>query len=97
VGRLTKDYQAYFQLTYNLRNLVGDGCLKPGNAGLSVFGRKLISRLNERKILVDLSNAGERTTMEAIDASKGPIAITHTGAGAQSAQQDGSRTACTRR
>ena len=26
------------QLTYNVRNLVGDGCLEPGNAGLSTFG-----------------------------------------------------------
>ena len=71
-----------FQLTYNLRNLVGDGCLESGNAGLSEFGRKLIERLNERKALVDLSHAGERTTMEAIEASKVPIAISHTGCAA---------------
>ena len=31
------------QFTYNLRNLVGDGCLEPGDAGLSLFGRKLIA------------------------------------------------------
>jgi membrane dipeptidase len=71
-----------FQLTYNRRNLVGDGCLESGNAGLSEFGRKLVSRLNERKLLVDLSHAGERTTLEAIEASKTPIAISHTGCAA---------------
>jgi membrane dipeptidase len=71
-----------FQLTYNRRNLVGDGCLESGNAGLSEFGRKLVAKLNERKALVDLSHAGERTTLEAIEASKGPIAITHTGCAA---------------
>jgi membrane dipeptidase len=71
-----------FQLTYNRRNLVGDGCLESGNAGLSEFGRKLVARLNERRALVDLSHAGERTTLEAIDASKVQIAISHTGCAA---------------
>ena len=71
-----------FQLTYNRRNLIGDGCLEPGNAGLSSLGRNLIERLNERHLLVDLSHAGERTTREAIAQSKMPIAITHTGCAA---------------
>jgi membrane dipeptidase len=71
-----------FQLTYNRRNLVGDGCLESGNAGLSEFGRKLLSRLNERRVLVDLSHADERTTLEAIEASKASIAISHTGCAA---------------
>jgi membrane dipeptidase len=38
-----------FQLTYNRRNLVGDGCLEPGNAGLSKFGQSYVERLNERR------------------------------------------------
>ena len=70
------------QLTYNRRNLVGDGCLEPGNAGLSTFGRALVERLNERKLLIDLSHGGERTTQEAIAASKVPLAISHTGCAA---------------
>ena len=68
-----------FQLTYNRRNLVGDGCLEPGNAGLSTFGRNLVEKLNTTKSLIDLSHAGERTTLEAAATAKGPIAITHTG------------------
>jgi membrane dipeptidase len=71
-----------FQLTYNGRNLVGDGCLEPGNGGLSRFGNVLVEHLNERKLLIDLSHAGERTTREAIAASKAPVAITHTGCAA---------------
>jgi membrane dipeptidase len=71
-----------FQLTYNRRNLVGDGCLEPGNAGLSKFGQALIEKLNERKYLVDLSHGGERTTREAIASSKVPVAISHTGCAA---------------
>ncbi|HJT97601.1 MAG TPA: membrane dipeptidase [Rhodanobacteraceae bacterium] len=72
------------QLTYNRRNLVGDGCLEPGNAGLSQFGRELVERMNAHDVLVDLSHCGRRTTDEAIAASKKPVAITHAGCAALS-------------
>lgn len=71
-----------FQLTYNRRNLIADGCLEPGNAGLSAFGNEVVARLNERRLLVDLSHGGERMTREAIEASRAPVAITHTGCAA---------------
>lgn len=67
------------QLTYNIRNLVGDGCMEPGDAGLSRFGTKVVEQLNERRMLIDLSHSGRRTALEAIAASKSPVAITHTG------------------
>lgn len=67
------------QFTYNLRNLVGDGCLEPGDAGLSLFGRKLIAQMNEKRVLVDLSHCGHRTTLESIEISRQPVAITHAG------------------
>jgi len=72
------------QLTYNRRNLVGDGCLEPGDAGLSLFGRELVERMNARDVLVDLSHCGRRTTDEAIALSKKPVAITHAGCAAVS-------------
>ncbi len=67
------------QLTYNRRNLMGDGCLEPGNAGLSKLGRDMIAKMNERGVLVDLSHCGQRTTQEGIEGSKKPVAITHSG------------------
>jgi len=70
------------QLTYNRRNLMGDGCLEPGNAGLSKLGREMVARMNARGTLVDLSHCGQRTTHEGIEASKQPIAITHSGCAA---------------
>jgi membrane dipeptidase len=70
------------QLTYNRRNLVGDGCLEPGDAGLSQFGRELVERMNKADVLVDLSHCGRRTTDEGIAASKNPVAITHAGCAA---------------
>jgi len=67
------------QLTYNRRNLMGDGCLEPGNAGLSKLGHDMVARMNERGVLLDLSHCGQRTTREGIEASKKPMAITHSG------------------
>lgn len=70
------------QLTYNRRNLLGDGCLETANAGLSRFGQTVVERMNGLGLLVDLSHCGHRTTTDAIAASKQPVAITHTGCAA---------------
>jgi membrane dipeptidase len=67
------------QLTYNNRSNFGDGCLEPGNAGLSKAGLKAVQTMNDLGIAVDLSHSGYRTTSEAIDASKKPVLITHSG------------------
>jgi len=67
------------QLTYNPRNQLGDGSMEPQNHGLTSFGREVVARLNERKVLVDLSHSGERTCLDAIAASSMPITISHTG------------------
>lgn len=65
------------QLTYNVRNAVGDGCLQPENGGLSPLGRELVGELNARRVIVDLAHCGQRTTAEGIAASKAPVAISH--------------------
>ncbi|MBL8267288.1 dipeptidase [Steroidobacter sp.] len=67
------------QLTYNRRNLMGDGCLEPANSGLSTLGREAIAEINRLKLLLDLSHAGARTIAEGIAAARAPLAITHTG------------------
>ncbi|PQA88750.1 dipeptidase [Hyphococcus luteus] len=71
-----------FQLTYNIRNQLGDGSMAEENKGLTEFGREAVAKLNARNVLVDLSHAGEQTTLDAIEASAAPIAITHTGCAA---------------
>jgi membrane dipeptidase len=70
------------QPTYNRRNLLGDGCMEPADAGLSKTGVEAIRRLNELGILVDLSHCGRRTAADAIAASRRPVAFTHTGCAA---------------
>jgi membrane dipeptidase len=67
------------QLTYNKRNLAGDGCLERANAGLSDFGREAIAQIERSRLLLDLSHSGQRTTAEGIAEAKRPPAITHTG------------------
>jgi len=67
------------QLTYNLRNLSGDGALEPGNAGLSRLGHATIARIEAEKLLLDLSHAGARTISEGIAAATRPLTISHTG------------------
>lgn len=66
------------QLTYNRRNLVGDGCTEPNPAGISRFGVELVKELNELGIVVDVSHCGDATTLDALDLSERPIAFTHT-------------------
>ena len=70
------------QLTYNLPNLVGQGCLSPDNGGLTDFGRELVAHMATTGVLVDLSHCGQRTTAEAIAESPGPVSITHSGCAA---------------
>jgi membrane dipeptidase len=70
------------QLTYNVRNVVGDGCLEPGNAGLSSFGKQVVARMNELGMLVDTSHCGRRTTLDAIALSTKPVSATHSGCAA---------------
>ena len=67
------------QLTYNPANQVGDGATAPGNRGLTPFGRQVVERLNANRLMVDLSHSGERTCLEAIELSRQPVSINHTG------------------
>ena len=67
------------QLTYNPANHIGDGSMAPENRGLTPFGRQVVERLNENRIMVDLSHSGRNTCLEAARLSKQPISINHTG------------------
>jgi len=60
------------QLTYNSRNLVGDGCTERTNAGLSDFGVEVVHRMNDLGIIVDLSHCGEQTTLDGLTLSRRP-------------------------
>jgi membrane dipeptidase len=68
------------QLTYNERNLLGNGCYERTDDGLSNFGLAAVKEMNRLGILIDLSHVGDRTTLDAIENSIQPVAITHANA-----------------
>lgn len=65
------------QLTYNAQNLLGSGSTERVDGGISDFGATIIKAMNEVGMLVDVSHCGDRTTLDAIEISPKPIAITH--------------------
>ncbi len=64
-------------LTYNRRNMIGDGCGEPGNAGLSDFGRAVVKEMNRVGVIVDISHSGWQTSFEAAKASSKPMVASH--------------------
>ncbi len=66
-------------LTYNRRNMFGDGCGEATDAGLSDLGVQAIKEMNHVGVIVDLAHSGSRTTLEAAEASEKPIVASHSG------------------
>ncbi|MFO0953748.1 MAG: membrane dipeptidase [Isosphaeraceae bacterium] len=66
-------------VTYNRRNMLGDGCAEPANAGLSDLGRHAVAEMNRVGVIVDVAHSGWRTSLEAARASKAPMVASHTG------------------
>ena len=69
--------QRVSQLTYNTQNLIGSGSTEREDGGVSDFGEAIIKAMNATGMLVDISHCGERTTLDGIELSAQPIAITH--------------------
>ena len=69
--------QRVSQLTYNLRNAIGSGYESRPDEGLSPFGVEMVGRMNQVGIAVDLSHCGDRTTLDAIGASRKPAIVSH--------------------
>ncbi len=65
------------QLTYNNQNEIGGSCYEESDSGLSRFGREMVLEMARVGLLVDCSHSGDRTTLDAIEHSPGPIAVTH--------------------
>jgi len=69
--------QRVSQLTYNVRNLIGNGSTERRDDGLSDFGVAVVERMNQVGMAVDVSHSGDRTTLDALDVSKKPVLFTH--------------------
>ncbi len=69
--------QRVSQLTYNARNLIGTGSTDRVDGGLSDWGVAIIQRMNKVGMAVDVSHCGDRTSLDAFEASKKPVLVTH--------------------
>ena len=68
------------QLTYNNQNELAGSCYENEDSGLARFGKEVVREMNRAGILVDCSHVGDRSTLDAIEASEKPIAVTHANA-----------------
>ena len=68
--------QRVSQLTYR-GNSIGAGSADTRDLGLSEFGAAIVERMNEVGMAVDISHCGDRTTLDAIEASRKPVLVTH--------------------
>jgi len=67
----------FMQLSYNNQSLLATGCYEADDPGITRMGREVIAEMNRVGIVVDMSHSAERSTLEAIELSTRPIAITH--------------------
>ena len=67
----------FMQLTYNNQSLLATGCYEKVDSGVTNFGREVIREMNRVGLVVDMSHSAEKSTLDAIELSEKPIAITH--------------------
>ncbi len=67
----------FMQLTYNNQSLLATGCYEKVDSGVTNFGREVIREMNRVGLVIDMSHSAEKSTLDAIDLSEKPIAITH--------------------
>jgi membrane dipeptidase len=72
--------QRVSQLTYNSRNMIGNGSTERRDEGLSDFGVAIVERMNKVGMAIDVSHCGDRTTLDAFELSRKPVLITHSNA-----------------
>ena len=67
----------FMQLTYNNQSLLATGCYEKTDSGVTRMGKEVIKEMNRVGIVVDMSHSAEQSTLDAIELSSKPIAITH--------------------
>ncbi|MCM8772329.1 MAG: dipeptidase [Candidatus Omnitrophica bacterium] len=64
-------------LTYNRRNLIGDGCMEEKDGGLSDFGKVVVKEMNKIGIIVDVAHSSLQTCLDACKISSAPVVVSH--------------------
>ena len=66
-------------VVYSESNALGSGCRETVDGGLTHFGRRAVERMNALGMLIDVSHAGDRTSLDTIEHSRVPVCISHSG------------------
>ncbi len=69
--------QRISQLTYNDANRIGCGAFVTEDRGLTAYGTEIVARMDATGMAIDVSHCGDRTTLDAIAASRRPVLVTH--------------------
>ena len=80
IGLVEKVYDLgcrFMQLTYNNQSLLATGCYEAIDSGVTNFGKEVIKEMNRLGLVIDMSHSAEKSTIDAIEISEKPIAITH--------------------
>ena len=80
IGLVEKVYDLgcrFMQLTYNNQSLLATGCYEKIDSGVTNFGKEVIKEMNRLGLVIDMSHSAEKSTIDAIEISEKPIAITH--------------------
>ena len=80
IGLVEKVYDLgcrFMQLTYNNQSLLATGCFENVDSGVTNFGKEVIKEMNRLGLVIDMSHSAEKSTIDAINLSQKPIAITH--------------------
>jgi len=67
----------FMQLTYNNQSLLATGCYEKTDSGVTRMGKEVIKEMNRLGVVIDMSHSAEKSTLDAIEISSKPIAITH--------------------
>ena len=80
IGLVEKVYDLgcrFMQLTYNNQSLLATGCFENIDSGVTNFGKEVIKEMNRLGLVIDMSHSAEKSTIDAINISQKPIAISH--------------------
>ncbi len=66
-------------IAYSDSNSLGSGLAEPVDGGLTSFGHRAVTRMNQLGLAIDVSHSSDRTSLDVCRASAAPVLMTHAG------------------
>jgi membrane dipeptidase len=67
-------------IAYSDANALGSGLAEASDAGLTAFGRRAVTRMNQLGLAIDVSHSSDNTALDVCRHSDRPVFLTHAGA-----------------